>query len=385
MNHGWKKVKIGQVCEVVGGATPRTDDAQNWGGQYNWVTPAELHGDKFFHSSERKLSIEGVRSANLQLLPIGTVLLTSRAPIGKVAIACEPTYCNQGFKSLICGSEINNEFLYYYLIHNIEELQKAGSGTTFKEISKAKTESFLTLVPPIEAQIRIASELDKINEMIEANRKLLGELDALAQSLFYDTFGDPITNPKGWIRTTIGQITSVQTGATPSRENEENFKGTIPWVKTTEVQNCDILNTEENISEDALNSSNCKIFPVDTIIVAMYGQGKTRGQIGRLRLEACTNQACAAILPSEQVNILYLYNLLLNSYENLRAKATGANQKNLNLAIIKSYGISLPPLSLQNQFATQIEAIERQKTDIEATIAEMQTLFDSRMDYWFND
>ncbi len=240
-------------------------------------------------------------------------------------------------------------------------------------------------IPSKEQQQAIVAELDALNEAIEMKRKQLKALDALAQALFYDTFGDPVENPKGWEIKTLSGIATIQTGATPSRKKQNNFAGSIPWVKTTEVHNCDIFSTEEHISETALNESNCKIFPIDTILIAMYGQGKTRGQVARLKIAASTNQACAAILPNSDLNQTFLFRLLRCSYEDLRGKAIGGNQKNLNLLLIKKYPVILPPLPLQQHFAAQVEEIERGKENVEATIARLQTLLDSRMDYWFND
>lgn len=282
-----------------------------------------------------------------------------------------------GVKIIKPNDNVNAKFLYHYL--NWYKIPSLGYSRHFKLIKKA-----LFPIPSLVCQKRIASELDLISDIIVDCREVLYNLDALAKSLFYDYFGDHISNPKGWETAKIGTIASVQTGATPSREIEAYFQGEISWIKTTEVQNCLITETEEHISEEALKNSNCKIFPVNTILIAMYGQGKTRGQIARLGIEACTNQACAAILPAVKIHPIFLFYFLLSSYEPLRNIAVGGNQKNLNLSLIKNYSIILPPLALQEQFAVRIEQIETQKANVEATIAEMQTLLDSRMDYWFN-
>ena len=281
-----------------------------------------------------------------------------------------------GVKIIQPKGNLNAKFLYHYLKWlNVPSL---GYSRHFKLIKEAKYS-----VPQLNVQEQIVAELDKINEIISDCKEAIRNLDSLAQSLFYDYFGDHLANSKRWDVNTIGNVCLVQTGATPSRENPDYFNGNIPWIKTTEVQNCEIRITEEHISEDALKNTNCKVFPIDTIIVAMYGQGKTRGQIAKLKVEACTNQACAAILPSRFLDSTFLYWLLFNSYESLRNLAVGGNQKNLNLSIIKNYKIILPPVDLQKKFATRIEQIEQQKMDLEETIASMQTLLDSRMDYWF--
>lgn len=283
-----------------------------------------------------------------------------------------------GVKILLPHEPIDAKFLYYFL--KWKKIPSLGYSRHFRLLKELKYPC-----PHSKVQTTVISELDKITELIEVKRSQLADLDLLAKSLFYEMFGDPITNPKGWENSTIGDVASVQTGATPSREISDYYIGDIPWVKTTEVQNCDIYETEEHISRNALENSNCKLFPLDTIIVAMYGQGKTRGQIARLKIEACTNQACAAILPCPKLHPLFLYAFLRLSYESLRSIAVGCNQKNLNLSLVKNYTIFLPPILLQNEFAAKLEAIEEQKKLIKSSIKDLRTLFASRMDYWFNE
>ena len=186
MKHNWEYKRLGDVCDVIGGSTPRTEISEFWNGSLNWFTPAEISDKKFYASSERKITEEAVKTTGLTLMPPGTVLLTSRAPIGKVGIATEYCYCNQGFKNLVCKDSIFNEYLYYTLIYFNEDIKDRGRGATFKEISKKVTESISIPVPPMEVQQQIVTELDKINEIIEDCRELLRNLDALAKSLFYD-------------------------------------------------------------------------------------------------------------------------------------------------------------------------------------------------------
>ena len=117
--------------------------------------------------------------------------------------------------------------------------------------------------------------------------------------------------------------------------------------------------------------------------MAMYGQGKTRGQVGLLKIEACTNQAVAAIVPSKKINSIFLYKHFMLMYEHIRDMARGGNQANLNLTIVKSIQILLPPLPLQQLFAQRIEQIEHQKSEVAKAITDLETLLASRMQHWF--
>lgn len=240
-------------------------------------------------------------------------------------------------------------------------------------------------IPSPSIQNQIVKELDTLQTIITKKKAQLIELDKLAQATFYEMFGDPVENEKGWETKLLGSISSIGTGATPNREKENiYFGGNIPWVKTTEVCGLDIYQTDETITEKALQETNCKLFPTNTILLAMYGQGKTRGQVGLLKTNAATNQACAAIVVKEKVNYKFLYLYLKLNYQYIRSLSRGGNQENLNLSLVKSITIIIPPLNLQNQFAKRIEAIEKQKALINQSISETQLLFDSAMDNYFN-
>ena len=382
----WEILKLGQICEIISGSTPKTNINEYWNGKYNWVTPAELNDElDTIYDTQRKITAKAIKETNLKLLPKGAILLSSRAPIGKVAIAGNDMYSNQGFKNLICSKKIYNRYLFRFLKGKTEYLNSLGRGATFKEISKEIVSNIPIPIPPISLQEQIVKELDTLSDIINKKKEQLAELDKLAQATFYDMFGDPIKNEKNWCIKKIGAFSSVGTGATPNRQKEDiYFGGNIPWVKTTEVCGLEIKKTEECITEQALKDTNCKLFPINTILLAMYGQGKTRGQVGLLKIEATTNQACAAIFPEKEVNNKFLYLYLKLNYQYIRSLGRGGNQENLNLSLVKSIPVIIPPIFLQNQFAKKIEAIEQQKVLINKSITDVQLLFNYTMDKYFN-
>lgn len=172
---------------------------------------------------------------------------------------------------------------------------------------------------------------------------------------------------------TIGDLCKVGSGGTPSRKNPNYFKGTIPWVKTTEVRDSVIHSTEEHISELGLESSSAKLYPKGSILVAMYGQGATRGRTAKLGIEATTNQACAVLTSfSNDVNPDFLWYYLMSEYHSLRELASGNNQPNLNAAMVSSYPVPLPPLDIQKTLVTKLEqrraeiALERKRLETKA-------------------
>ncbi|WP_369177699.1 restriction endonuclease subunit S [Candidatus Thiodubiliella endoseptemdiera] len=173
----------------------------------------------------------------------------------------------------------------------------------------------------------------------------------------------------------VSDICSIGSGGTPSRDNLDYYKGNIPWVKTTEVRNGYISNTSEKITHEAMTNKNLKLYPKNSLIMAMYGQGLTRGRISKLNIDTTTNQACAVLHKfMENINIDYVWFYLQNEYHNLRALASGNNQPNLNSQKIKTYPIVIPPLEIQNKIANHIQAIKNEIQDLKQQAEYNKTL-----------
>lgn len=183
-------VRIGDVAEIVGGSTPKTDIEEYWNGEYFWITPAELKDDSYMiKTTIRKLTKAGVESCSLEKMPVNTVLLSSRAPIGKVAITGVEMYCNQGFKNIICSNKLQPTFIYFLLKYNTKYLNSLGRGATFKEISKSIVENIKIPLPPMEPQNQFAEFVEKVEKLKEKVNNSLTHLNLLKQSLMQQYFG----------------------------------------------------------------------------------------------------------------------------------------------------------------------------------------------------
>ena len=385
MKQGWEIKKLGEVCEVIGGSTPKTNEPTYWDGDFFWVTPAELDGTKLISSTKRTITEAGIKSAHLQLLPAGTVLLSSRAPIGKVAITTVPMYCNQGFKNIICSDKLYNCYVYWFLYAKTEYLNALGTGATFKEISKKVVEQIPIPVPPLPVQERIVSELDLLSGIIEKKREQLKELNALAQSIFYDMFGDPITNEKGWEVKKLGEEFNISSGGTPDTKITHYWDGgNISWIGSNMCQNEIIYNNDgKYITDLGLSNSSAKVYQEGYVLVALVGA--TIGKTALLRFPTATNQNVAGInVPqNSEYTSEFIFCLIRNLYELFVSIGSG-KFKMANLSFIRSLPLLSPPLPLQHQFASKIEAIERQKELIKQSISETETLFNARMQHYFN-
>lgn len=367
MKQGWEYKKIGNICNITTGKLDA--NAANEDGLY-----------PFFTCSRIPLSINTYAYDCECILIAGNGDLNVKYYNGKFN-AYQRTYILQ-LKNDVNGVEMRYIFAFFNLY--IEELRRKSIGGIIKYIKLGDLTNALLPLPDITTQLSIVSELDKINELIRLKKEQLKDYDNLAQSIFYEMFGDPVENDKGWEVKKLGEVCSVGTGSTPNRKNKEYYEhGIYPWVKSTEVCNLPIYSVEEFITEEALQNTNCGLYPKDSILMAMYGQGKTRGQVGLLKIEACTNQAVAAIVPSKKINSIFLYRHLMLMYEHIRDMARGGNQANLNLTIVRSIQILLPPLPLQHLFAQRIEQIERLKSAVQKSITDLETILASRMQYWF--
>ena len=232
-------------------------------------------------------------------------------------------------------------------------------------------------IPTIEEQRRITPLVWAAIESKNAYIALLERTDELVKSQFIEMFGDPKSLDKENL-TTIGELAEVVTGGTPSRRKPRYYNGTIPWVKTGEIEQGIIYDSEEYITEEAVQDTNCKILPVNTIMLAMYGVGRTRGQSGILKIEAATNQACAAILPNENYDPLFLLYYLRTQYEAIRQLGRGAQQTNLNLSLVKGYPIPIVSIEDQQRYAAFAEQADKSKF-----VAHQATLSTDSMIKWY--
>ena len=178
---GWKKFKLSEIGEVVGGATPSTKDSSNYDGNISWITPKDLASftGRYIKKGERSITKKGFESCSTKMLPKNSILFSSRAPIGYVAIAANDLCTNQGFKSFIPGEKVDYLFMYYVLKYNKSYIESLGSGTTFKEVSGNLMKKIEVTIPiDISVQKKISSILGSIDDKIELNNKINNNLAA---------------------------------------------------------------------------------------------------------------------------------------------------------------------------------------------------------------
>lgn len=385
-----KLQKLGTLCKMQSGGTPSRKNDKFWdNGNILWAKISDLESspDGYIYKTEEKITESGLTSINNRVFSENTLFLAMYGSVGKVAISKVPMSTNQAILgiNIIDDKVLDLKFLKHWVSSIKGELLDKAVGVALKNISLGLVKDLQIPLPSLEIQKAIAEKLDKADALRKKDQELLALYDELAQAIFINMFGDPVQNEKGWDKVSLEEIGVLSSGSTPSREKDEYFSGNIPWVKTTEVKNEYIFSTSESISNEALENSSCKLYPKDSIIIAMYGQGKTRGQVGFLKIDATTNQACCVVqLTTNEYDRIFLFELLKLLYNDLRELGRGGNQPNLNVGILKKYTIINPQICLQNQFAEKIKNIEAQKTLVKQQAQESEDLFQALLQESFN-
>lgn len=301
------------------------------------------------------------------------ILFTKDGTVGKVAYVSDaPDKVSLNSHLLLIrptADNISNRYLYWVLQSDVfsQFKEHVQHGTVMDSVSQSNMERFITMLPPHNEQQLIADALDTIIGTIDSAigviSKQLETLDNYRKSLIQETVTrglDPDVEmkpsgidwigdiPQSWSVRKTKHLASISSGSTPDRNDPEYWDGNIPWLKTGELQNDVIFGAEECVTRKSLRDCSLRIYDVDTVLVAMYGQGKTRGMTGLLGIPSTVNQACAAlVVNSSLVTPRYLWFAFQAAYDAIREEAQGSGQPNLSADIIARFHIPLPPLREQ--------------------------------------
>lgn len=382
--------RLGDICEIVSGTTPKSSIPEYWDGDINWVTPAELNDETtIIYESQRKITEQAVKDSSLKSFPAGTVLLSSRAPIGKVAIAGVEMYCNQGFKNLICSDKIHNKYLFWFLKDRTDYLNSLGRGATFKEISKSIVENIEIPLPVIEKQRQYATTLDKLNGLISLHKQQLAKLDELVKARFVEMFGEPETNTKGWPIFNMCDLCSV--GSSKRIYQSEQSSSGIPFWRISDLTN--LINT------GAVTES---LYIPEKRYAELQAQGQvpvegdilvtSRGTLGQCYIVKANDRfyfqdGMISWLSEYSDRIIPLYISHLFSMSGFRKQIdsmqAGSTVAYLSIAMIKKLKVMIPDLEIQQQFAAFVTQTDKSKLTIQQSLDKLEMLKKSLMQEYF--
>lgn len=359
------KYKLGEICEIVSGSTPKTSVAEYWDGDIKWITPAELTDESYIiEDSVRKLTELGVKKSGLTSFPAGTVILSSRAPIGKVAIAGCEMYCNQGFKNLICSDKINNKYLYWFLKGNTVFLNSLGRGATFKEISKGIVSDIEINVPDAESQNRAVSNLEKLSEIIKLRKNEMSELDNLIKARFVEMFGDPVHNDRNWETDTVNNLCEeIYGGGTPSKAHPEYYEdGDIPWVSSKDMKADVLTDSQIKINQLGVDNSTAKLVPVNSVIMVIRsGILKHTLPVAINSVPITVNQDLKVFIPSERILTRFLAIQFRMHERDILSGVRAVTADNIEFNSLKQRELIVPPIEIQQEYVETIEKIDKSK------------------------
>jgi rmeS len=385
MREDWDIRLFKDVFDLQMGKTPDRKNFSLFEGDNTWVSIKDLDG-KYISSSKECISDEAAK--NIKLVKRGTVIMSFKLTVGKTAIAGKDLYTNEAIMAfnLRNGYDIDASFLYYYLKnYRWEGSNKAVMGIT---LNKATISKHKIAIPPKPTQLSIVSELDKLNELIRIKKEQLKDYDTLAQSIFYEMFGDPVENEKGWevkeLIETVSPECKISYGIVQPGEHVEDGVSIVRPVDmvSTFISKDGLKKTTKEIS----NSYSRTILSGKELLVCVRGTTGVVSLVDESLQGANVTRGIAPLLFSENVERWFMYYQVKSSSVRgvISSLTRGIALKQINMSDLRKIRLILPPLSLQQSFAHKIEQIERQKAAVQSTITDLETLLAARMQYWFD-
>jgi len=414
----WIVKAIGDIATVVGGSTPSTRDPANFDGDIPWLTPKDLAGPhpRYITRGERNLSRMGLESCSAQILPANSVLLSSRAPIGYLAIAKNPLATNQGFRSLVVKPGYDHEFIYYWLFANVAELERHATGSTFKELSGSALKQIrLRLPSALHEQRAIAHILGTLDDKIELNRKQNETLEAMARALFkawfvdfepvrakmegrwqrgrslpglpghlYDVFPDRLVEselgeiPEGWRHSTIGEEVTVCGGSTPSTKEPEFWEGGQHcWATPKDLSALKfpvLLDTDRKITDAGLAKISSGLLPVGTVLLS------SRAPIGYLAIAevpTAINQGFIAMKCDGALPNVFVLPWCRESMDAIVGNANGSTFQEISKSNFRPLRVVVPSDPVLTSFTRSAVSLYRQLAENERESRSLAQLRDT--------
>lgn len=429
----WMKTDLDNVLlSIVGGGTPSKANPSYYQGDIPWMSVKDMNKNVLEDTVDH-ISQEAVENSSTNVIPAGVPIIATRMSLGKIVVANFDTAINQDLKALFLPKQIDRNYLIWWYRSIAKDIENLGTGTTVKGVRLEVLRELQFPMAPLAEQQVIADKLDTLLAQVESIKARLERIPEILkqfrQSVLAAAVSGKLTEewrrintnhvkqdvysidkyweneykknnkkykkieypksdfdlsafPDSWVKTNVGRIFDVYVGATPSRQREDFWNGEINWVSSSEVAFCRIQSTKENITDEGYKSTSTTIHPIGTVMLAMIGQGKTRGQAAILDIEACHNQNTAALrIPEKIAKSEFLYFYLLYKYEETRQVGSGNNQQAMNKAIVQGIEFPLPPFKEQIEIVDKIESlfeyIERVEGQVQVALDRVNNLTQS--------
>jgi len=364
---GWRVVPLGEVCSVVNGGTPKSSVASYWGGDVNWLTPKDMGQMTGRHIAEtpRKITANGLDNCSARLVPAGSVIMSTRAPIGHLAINDAPMAFNQGCRGMIPEANLDPVFLFHFLSANTEALNKLGTGTTFKELSATALRAFPIPLPPLDEQRQIVAVLDEAFERLSRARANAEANLADARELFVvalkQIFSIATGMPKGSV-VQLGSTFKTATGSTPPKSDARNYGTFLPFVKPPELTDGEVFEAPDNLSAEG--AALARVFPAGSVLISCIGN---LGKVGLATRTLTCNQQINVISPNTAVALpefMFFQALSPQFRGQLSAASSGTTVPIVNKSKFNAIEIVVPPLDTQREIAEKLATIQSESRSV---------------------
>ena len=349
----WPSVRLGDVAqEFISGGTPSTKVEHYWTGDIPWITGADIN-DNVVVTGRKWITQEAIENSATHVVPKGAILLVTRTGVGKVAKAGADIAISQDLTGIVLKEGINADFVVVAIQQKTNSLLGIQQGAIIKGVLRKDVEKLEIPLPPLSEQRRIVEILDQADRL----RRLRAEADAKAgrilPALFIRMFGDPATNPMGWPVKTLGELGELDRGRSRHRPRNDPalLGGSYPLIQTGDIANSGGRITEytQTYSELGLNQS--KMWPAGTLCITIAANIANTGVLG---FDACFPDSVVGFVPGTDTTTEYVQFLLTGLQNVLEGAATQVAQKNINLKILRSLVVPVPPIDLQSRFSMYV-------------------------------
>ncbi|MBI2203300.1 MAG: restriction endonuclease subunit S [Candidatus Rokubacteria bacterium] len=392
---GWRTARLDTIADLLSGGTPSKGRPEWWTGPIPWASPKDMKRLRLADTADH--ITEEAAEAGSRVVPVKTIFVVIRGMILAkalpVAIAEVPMAFNQDMKAIIPRAGVDPDYLLYALASRRDALagQIGTSAHGTRRLGSSSLEALEIPLPPLNEQRAIGYFLTKVQTMADVQATIAAALQRAKSVIMAKLFREGLRGeslkttelgelPESWNVVRLGDYCDVVSGGTPRREVSEYWNGAIPWVKTGEIAYRPIRTTAETITDAGLRASAAKILPAGTLLMAMYGQGVTRGRVAFLEIEAATNQACAGLNPRDGLDAQFLYAFCAFAYNGIRALGHGANQKNLSAELIRDIRLPLPECAEQVEIGRIVRALDTRIVVAEHKRDALSRLFRSMLD-----
>lgn len=344
---GWVATTLGEVAQIEAGQSPPSSSFTDDPSAVAFLQGNAEFGELFPSPVKRT-------SAPTKFASEEAVLLSVRAPVGATNLAPSRLAIGRGLMAVEPLGGMDRRFLLWLLRYKRPELERQATGTTFSAVTGAVVRSLPVLLPPLAEQARIVETVERVlGRIADGDAHVRRAIQGCAEfeaAVLGELFG------ANYPRRRLDEVGDVFLGFTPSRKLPELWDGDVPWVSSGEVAFCRIASTRETVSEAALGNRSRRLNPPGTVLLAMYGEGKTRGQAAILDIEAATNQAVAAVRLREDVMAPeFLYYCLMAQYATIRQVGQGGQQINLNGDLVRAIEVPAPPIDVQRRLIADVD------------------------------